>query len=309
MSNTGATIFAVQDRTGTVAQLTLDRPASEPIEIGDTGTYTGVQPWTGTNVSFQFAVAVVNDTTNIVISTQKGNVPGTVLQSGWPPNGSILWLTGGNVDSSPADSVVEAVNVANAYITEDFFWTYVNSRGKAPVVSYTDEVIRGAIVSATDYIDQKYRFKGIKLLQFLGNADFDPMMPFIDPWLSPFGFAQTDWSFIPSTTQQHTQWPRQGVIDFSGNSVYGVPLAVQQACAELTLRALAGVVLQPDYDPEVVTPGGVVSSVSDEIGPLKTSVTYDTKFGLGFFADFPQVTRILKSAGLIVAGGGMTIIR
>lgn len=306
--NTGSFIFAVQDRTGTVAQLTLDTHPPDVVEIGDTGVYTGVQPWTGTAVSFAFAVAAVNDPTNIVISTQNGDHPGNVMQSGWPPDGVILWLTGANVDASPLTAVI-AMNPANAYITEEFFWTYVNSRAKAPSVSYTEDTIRGAIVVATDYIDQKYRFKGIKLLQFLGNPDLDPLLPFIDPWLSPFGFTQTDWSFIPSTTQQHTQWPRQGVVDFSGDTVYGVAQPVQQACAELVLRVLAGTVLQPDYDPNVAGGGAVVASRMEEVGPLRTSTTYDTKFGLGFFADFPQVTRILKSAGLIVAGGGTTIIR
>jgi hypothetical protein len=35
----------------------------------------------------------------------------------------------------------------------------------------------------------------------------------------------------------------------------------------------------------------------------------DTKFGTGFFPEFPQVKRILTSAGLLVAGGNRSIAR
>ena len=299
-------IFCVQDRSGTAAQITLDTHPALLIAVGDTGVYAGVnetddvgQGVTDTAVSLGFTVGQILDASNFGIMTK------AAMQSGWPPNGTITWKTGANANTTSA--VFEMVP-ANAYIDLDFFFTYLESRGKDLSVSYTTEEIQGAIVQATDYLDQKYRFRGIKLLQFLANPTFDPMMPFVDPWLSPFGFAQTNY-FTPSTTQQHTEWPRQGVVDFSGDSVFGVPKQVKYATVELAIRVLAGTVLQPDYDPNVAAGGGVVQSRTEDVGPIRTSTTYDTKFGLSFFPDFPIVRRMLSSAGLLVASGGRTIIR
>jgi len=309
MSNS---IFSVQDRTGTVAQLSINASPGELVEVNDTGTYSGIQPWSGNSVSFDFTVCQVLDDTDFSITTAlpDGAGPGNILQSGWPPTGSIKWLTGLNAVPSPGDdSEVVAMYPANAYITEAFLALYNNSRGTFILPESPADQIPQAIVQATDYIDQWYRFKGLKLLQFLGtNPNVDLMISFIDPWLTPFGLNDTPF-WIPSSTAQQTQWPRQGVTDYSGDTVYGVPLAVQYACAELALRALNGVTLQADYDPNIVGAGGVIQTQENQVGPIRTSTTYDTKLGLGFFPDFPHVTRILAKAGLLVAGGGRSIIR
>jgi len=306
-------IFSIQDRTGTVAQLSINASPGSPVEVNDTGIYSGVQPWSGQNVSFAFTVSQVLDDNDFSITTALpgGAGPGLVLQSGWPPTGSIKWLTGANAVPSPGDdSEVIAMNPANAYITPDFLALYNNSRG---VFGYADSPIDGvmqAIVQASDYLDQWYRFKGIKLLQFLGaNPTVDAMIDFVDPWLTPFGIYNNYGYFVPSSTQQHTQWPRQGCVDYSGDSVYGVPLVIQQACAELALRVLSGTSLQPDYDPAIVGSGGVIETQENQVGPIRTTRTYDTKLGLGFFPDFPHVTRMLAKAGILIAGGGRSIIR
>lgn len=310
------TVYAVQDRTGTVAQLTLAEAPHNPINVGDTGTYSGVQPWNGDSVDYAFTVSQVNTDTSICITTALPNNggPGEILQSGWPPEGTITWETGENT-TSPNTSVVIQMDPANAYITTDFLLSYCNSRGVFTVpASPTDTQVQ-AIVQGTDYLDQWYRFKGVKLLQFLsGTSILDPMLPYLDPWLTPFAFANgpygaTGPAYVPSTTQQETEWPRQGCVDFNGDTVYGVPLVIQRACAELALRALNGTVLQPDYNPNVITDGGIVQELSQEVGPIRLTTTYDTKMGLGFFPDFPQVTRMLAKAGILVAGGGHTIIR
>ena len=54
----------------------------------------------------------------------------------------------------------EAVNPANAYCTADFFMQYSLSRGYSFQTSPLDN-IEAAIVQATDYLDQRYRFKGV----------------------------------------------------------------------------------------------------------------------------------------------------
>jgi len=308
-------IFCVQDRTGTVAQISPESVPTHPVAVGDTGIYHGVQAWSGNAVALAFTVGqLVENSPNgdfgITTALPNGAGPGNVLLSGWPQSGEIEWLTGANALPSPVDDmVVSTMTPANAYITPDFLSQYNLARGKYTFPASPSDALQQAIVQGTDYLDQKYRFKGIKLLQFLGNPDIlDPMMPFIDPWLTPFGFSEISY-FTPSTTQQETEWPRQGVVDFNGDSIYGIPKAVQYACAELALRVLNGTVLQPDYDPNIVGDGGIVASYSESIGPIHESVSYDTKLGIGFFPDFPAVNRMLSKAGLLIAAGGRTLIR
>jgi hypothetical protein len=312
MSTWDNIIFAVQDRTGTVAQLTTDGTVA-PVEVNDTGVYTGLN-WNGKSVSLDFTVVAVNDPYNFCISTiLPSGAAGNVLQSGWPDKGTIQWVTGGNIAESPTETVITARNSANAYCSVDFFFQYSLSRGYAFPQSPLDDVM-AAIVQATDYIDQRYRFKGIKLLQFLSSGNLDPSIGFLDPWLGEMGYLGggpgTNYEawFTPSATSQKTAWPRQGVVDYDGDNVFSIPLAVQQATCEAALRVLAGVSLQPDYDKSVVSAGGVVSSLSVEVGPIKKTTSYDTKLGLSFFPTVPHIDRILRNAGILLAGGGRSII-
>lgn len=309
-------IFCVQDRTGTAAQFVLEDAPTDLIEVGDTGTYTG-RDYKGTEVSLDFTVGAVNDQENICITTMtpEGG-PGNVLKSNWPKTGTIAWLTGANSASSPDSTVVLKRYPANAYITTDFYIDYHNSRGNTIVESPLDP-IRQCIVKATDYLNQKYRYKGIKLLQYLSSPINDPFILYIDPWLMPAALGSAGLgipgsrgsSFAPAFTSQYTEWPRQGVVDNNGDDVYGVPRVVMEACAIGAFKEATGTVLQPDYDPELVGNGGIVMSISEEVGPLKESRTFDTKLGIGFFPDIPQIRRMLGKAGVLNAGGGRTVIR
>lgn len=320
----GLLMFCVQDRTGTVAQLSpVSSPAPvQPVQVGDTGSYTGVQSWSGSTVTLDFTVnqLVANsDNGDFGITTALGPIllngdgsgPGTVLNSAWPDSGVVTWTTGAN-EGDLLD--IAAINPANAYIYPDFLAQYVGARGNFSYPNSPAEAIQNAIVQATDYIDQRYRFKGVKLLQFLSNGNFDPSIGFLDPWLGEMGFTGggpgtnfESW-FSPSATNQALQWPRQGCVDLNGDTVFGIPQAVKYACAELAARVLNGTVLQPDYDSTIISNGGVVSSLTQEVGPIKTTKTYNIPIGLGFFASFPQVDRILRSAGILIAGG-RTLIR
>lgn len=308
-------IFCVQDRTGTAAQLTIAAPTTEPVEVNDTGDYIGVD-WQGNALTLAFTVSAVNDTLNFCITTILPNgKPGNVLASNWPKTGTITWLTGGNSASSPNSTVVVKRFPANAYVTPTHFIDYHASRGDVVPESPIDGV-RQAIVQATDFLDQRYRYKGVKLLQYISSAgSIDPLLTFIDPWLSPIftiggvGFAGTASLLSPSATSQYTQWPRQGVTDYSGDQVYGVPQVIAEACCEAAMRVLNGTALQPDYDPSIVGNGGIFQSATDRIGPLETVRTYDTKLGIGFFPDIPKVRRMLSKAGILASGGGRTIMR
>lgn len=306
-------IFCVQDRTGTAAQLTIESEMTDPIEVGDTGVYTG-RDWRGTEISLDFTVGAVNDPLNFCITTMTPTGgPGDVTKSNWTKNGVITWLTGDNSATPPDSTIVLKRFPANAYTDPLYFIDYHSSRGNAITESPLDP-IRRAIVQGSDYLDQRWRYKGVKLLQYLANNSLDPALIYLDPWLSPFAFGGVGVGgprslFAPASTSQHTQWPRQGVIDHSGDQVYGVPQVIREAVCEAAIRALNGTVLQPDYDPDIVASGGVVQSISEEVGPIKESRTFDTKLGLGFFPAIPQITRMLGKAGVLASGGGRTIVR
>lgn len=301
------TVFSVQDETGTVAQLTLQpSPAPvHPIAVGDIGLYEGfpddgtLGTRTPTFQSLLFTVsAVLAGGLQFSVSTVHANM------ADWPAFGQITWQTGANATDT---STVTRIDGANAYITVEDLTLYHTSRGNAlPAVSNT--VLQGAIVKATDYLDNKYRFSGVKKLQTVGMALVNTNTAFLQSWLTPYSLSGVSY-LTPTTTTQTTQWPRQGVTDFNGDTVNGIPKAVKFACAELAIRVLNGTELQPDYDPNLVGAGGVVSSVTKKIGPLETVTAWDTKLGLGFFASFPIVDRLLSKAGLLNAGGGRTVIR
>lgn len=300
-------IFSVQDETGTVTQVTLF-PSPSPslvIHVGDTGIYAGI-PDDGTNEtqvptfqSIPFVVSQVLDNEHFSVQTNNANL------ADWPAGGVITWTTGNNLGDM---SNVFEIDGANAYISEAEFIKYHLARGNAVPVGATSLMIRSAIVQGTDYIDQKYRFSGIKLLQSIGTSLLNANSTYLESWLTPYTLEGVSY-LSPMTTKQNTEWPRLGVIDNNGDTVNGIPKAIKAACAELAIRVLNGINLQPDYDNGLVGAGGVVSSVTKKVGPLETVVAYDTKFGLGFFASFPIVDRMISKAGLLSSGGSRTVIR
>lgn len=291
-------VFCVQNYNGTATQFDLDTAPANLIATGDTGTISGGDTWDSTNGPVPFTVYQVNDTTHFCVGTTD------LLGVAFPKTGTITWVTGANA-TAPSNMVLR--HGANAYMTIAEFESYHDSRGNVYANSPVEPIMQ-AIVKATDYLDQKYRFRGIKYVQKLGNPIIDPTMAFLDPYLSPFGIGSIPF-MAPATSSQDTEWPRQGAVDLNGDMIMGIPTVLKFACAELAFRALSGINLQPDYDPSLVGNGGVVQTASDEIGPIKTTRTYDTKLGIGFFAPFPQVDRMLSKAGLLLAGTGRTIIR
>ncbi len=300
-------IFSVQDETGTVTQITLI-PSPSPslhISVGDSGIYVGI-PDDGTAGfatpvfnSLPFIVSAVLDNEHFSIQTNNANA------ADWPAGGDITWTTGANLGMQ---SHVFEIDSANAYLTLSEFTKYHQARGNAVPVSATNQTIQQAIVQATDYVDQKYRFNGVKLLQTYGSSVMGLNATLLEAWLTPYAVSGVSY-LTPTVTTQSTEWPRQGVVDLNGDTVNGIPKAVKAACAELAIRVLNGISLQPDYDPGLVGAGGVVSSITKKVGPLETVTSYDTKLGLGFFASFPIVDRMLSKAGLLASGGGRTVIR
>src|SRR5665647_1078373 len=178
-------VFSVQNETGTVTQVTLmaSPSPSQQISLGDTGIYAGF-PDDGTGLtnapalnSLPFTVVQVLDNEHFSVSTNNATL------SDWPAFGQITWTTGANTDET---STVFDIDGANAYIDVAYFTKYHTSRGNAVPVGATVPMIQSAIVQSTDYIDAKYRFIGIKLLQTVGNAMLDANATFLEAWLTPY---------------------------------------------------------------------------------------------------------------------------
>lgn len=158
---------------------------------------------------------------------------------------------------------------ANAYIDVATFSAYHADRGNAIPGTPTNEQLEQAIIRATDYLDQRFRFVGKRLL----------------------GRDQT------------TEWPRMDAWDLDRDLVTGIPLEVKEATAEYALRALTAA-LNPD--PSRDASGAKVQSKSQQVGPIAQSFTYVS--GAAFtMPKYPAADAKLRRSGLILSGG--TLLR
>lgn len=153
---------------------------------------------------------------------------------------------------------------ANAYISLAEFQEYHADRGNS-LAAYNDAAQQAAIIRATDYLDQRFRFVGEKRQ----------------------GRLQT------------TQWPREDVDDVDGYTVTGIPPEVKEATAEYALRALTAA-LAPD--PTRDASGVPILSKSESVGPVSESTTFAA--GAVFrMPRYPDADQKLVKAGLVCAGG------
>lgn len=121
---------------------------------------------------------------------------------------------------------------ANAYVSASGVISYWAQRG---VVITPSPDLDAAIVLATDYVDQRYKFIGRRLI---GRS-------------------------------QRTEWPRSGAIDRDFFLIDGIPREVVDAtCEYAKLLLIDKVDLSPDPNQIVVT------QKSEEIGPIKESYHY-----------------------------------
>lgn len=125
---------------------------------------------------------------------------------------------------------------ADAFISLAYFKAYCDKRGKS-YASYADALIEEAIVRATDYLSESYRWRGFKLKE-RGHRD----------------------------GEQALAWPRSYVWDRNGYTVAQdeVPTEIEKATAEVTFYELGSPGgIQPTY-----TPHDRVKS--EKVGPLAT---------------------------------------
>lgn len=155
---------------------------------------------------------------------------------------------------------------ANSYITVAFFRDYHTQRGNAlPAAAAQDSAVEQALVRATDYLDGRFRFVGQRV----------------------YG------------REQSTEWPRSDARDADGYDVNGVPPEVMEAVAEYALRSF----LRPlNPDPTRDASGAVVTSRSEQVGPIAKSVTLAAG-GNWMPPKYPAADQKLRRAGLVRSGG------
>ena len=158
------------------------------------------------------------------------------------------------------------VTGANAYVTEAEFIAYAADRAMDHS-AYNSADIQVAIVKATDYLDQRFRFVGERLSGF----------------------------------EQPTEWPRASAYDIHRSYVNGVPTQVKEATIEYAFRALSAT-LNPD--PTFDATGATVKSKAEKVGPISEETTYmgETQ-ALISLPRYPAADKKLTRAGLTLQGG------
>lgn len=153
---------------------------------------------------------------------------------------------------------------ANAYIDVAYLLSYKLDRG-VDLSSSDQEVLEAAIVKATDYIDTRFKFVGVPLLE-----------------------------------TQTTAWPRADVYNYAGVLVEGLPLTIKQVCAEYAHAAIQLGDITPT--PTGQSPFNL-SSKARTVGPISTRDTYVNGSAGGYVLPaIPTADLRMKSSGLLLPG-------
>ena len=159
------------------------------------------------------------------------------------------------------------VTGANAYVTVAAYLTYWEDRG-VDESNTDDEVIQAAIVKATDYVDRRFRFKGLR----------------VDP-----------------DTPQPLAWPRQEVYDREGYllSETVIPTALKHAVIEYAYRAKS----ESLWNTPTLDQSGTLSSKREKVGPIETEYAYSSG-SASTIKPYPAADNLLRD--LILDGQGRT---
>lgn len=162
-----------------------------------------------------------------------------------------------------------AIVGANSYLSVADFKAYHALRGNS--VALSDDQIAVGCIRATDYIDNRWRFRGTRLL-----------------------------------TTQTTQWPRQDVTDREGNDIVGIVPALEKATAEYALRAAAAPLLQDTVAPEG---GHLLKQTTDKVDVIESTVIYDNLPGYQVITAYPAADNYLVAGGLVYRESGIPLLR
>ncbi len=148
---------------------------------------------------------------------------------------------------------------ANAYIDDAFFIDYWTDRGNTDATTLPVADIEASIIEATQYIDERYVYKGLPL-----NSVEDG---------------------------QNTQFPRSWLYDARGDLVEGLPLLLKQAAAEYAWRA--------SQDPLAPDPAqSQTGQVTYERSRVEGAVEEETRYAEGIqpkiAQSYPVADRLLR---------------
>lgn len=158
------------------------------------------------------------------------------------------------------------VSGANGYITVAFFRAYHTDRG-VDLSSVIDADIETGIVRATDYMDTRWRYYGIR-----------------------------------AQIRQTTEWPRYNISDVDNNPVYGVDIHVQRSCAEYALIALNAALNAP---PTRDATGQRIIAKTTQVGPILNSVRY-AGAAIFTEPTYPIADGFMKRRGYIMSSTSLT---
>lgn len=157
---------------------------------------------------------------------------------------------------------------ANAYISATFFVDYHTTRGRSLIdpdtdAQWTTGQIEAAIVVASDFLDAKFRYVGIR-----------------------------------EKVEQGREWPRTNAFYADdGRVADGVPIEVQEACAELAVRQLsAEIAPDPTYDASLRP----VERTLEQVGPIREEIEFAEGGHPIMFKAYPIAERKMKY--LLVTG-------
>lgn len=144
---------------------------------------------------------------------------------------------------------------ANSYASVSFADSYFEDRGNTIWAAATDDAKEQALVRATDYLDNRFTFKG------------DPL-----------------------DEDQALQFPIHDEDDPDAEQV-DLPNKLKQATCEYALRALSAT-LAPD--PVVDDSGLLVTSKTEKVGPIEESTTYSDARAVQPFKPYPAADMLLR---------------
>ncbi len=125
---------------------------------------------------------------------------------------------------------------SNGYISDTFFTEYHTDRGRDlndpdTAAAWTVAQINAATVVASDFIDSKFFFVGLRLL-----------------------------------ATQSMEWPRTNAFYNDGRIASGVPVEIEECVAELALKQLSGEIAP---DPEYSDTNTPVTQLRQKVGPIE----------------------------------------
>lgn len=152
---------------------------------------------------------------------------------------------------------------ANAYIDLDYLYAYFDDRYITSIESnYSEELAEGAIVRATDHVDEKFELKMLS---------------------------------SRLTSDQTTAFPRKSFYDKTSKLVTGIPDGVKKAICEYVKAILESNTGELNPVPEYDETGQNIKSKTTRIeGAITDSVTYKDDYILNTNRYYPKADDYLK---------------